>query len=264
MATYIKSSAAGLSKRTRNLLSSPPTLLSINSSTASISSFLASQRRRELRLRGDVRAGPGQTATSWCGSPVRVAGSGSWRTRRTGSSASCSRRSVGTCRRRPGCARRSSGAPRSGSRSCSATRWATCARNDADAHFREPPPGVHRVLAPLLRPDLKAFETVGEAGAQALEADMLDLIARSTARRTGRWWCQRVPRSRDHEMIALGFFIAVFVALGLVGRAAILWASTAGRICPTRVGRTTRSASSDGRRGADRQHQARCVRGRPG
>ena len=40
------------------------------------------------------------------------------------------------------------------------------------------PAGLRRVLAPYYGPTLKAFEAVGDAGREALEADILDLIAR--------------------------------------------------------------------------------------
>ena len=45
--------------------------------------------------------------------------------------------------------------------------------------------GVPRLLAALLRPTLKTFDAVGEAGCEALKSDLLDLTAWSVIRAPG-------------------------------------------------------------------------------
>ena len=137
-------------------------------------------RRRELGVRRHVRAGPGaDRGRAGPRLPRRAAASASSPTRPTASSGSCSGSSGATSRRRPGCARRSSGAPRRACASCSAAQIGGAARREA-ASTSSAIARPRRYLDYWRRfygPTLKAFEAVGEDGREALEQDLLQLIA---------------------------------------------------------------------------------------
>ena len=168
-------------------------------------------RRRAARSSG--RCSPrtrSRPRASSPASPAPAAGSALPRGRRRASSASSSRPTAArpAARRRPS---RSVGHDR-------AARRAVRRRRRGDPH-RAPllhvtgplAPGLDRGLPPLVRPDAKSFEAVGEAGARGARADILKLIAASTRRRRHPRRPERVPRGghrqgaepldrRDHDL----------------------------------------------------------------
>ena len=84
-----------------------------------------------------------------------------------------------------------------GSRSCSGTRSPTCASKSAITRSATARRRVHRVLARYYGPTLKSFEAVGDAGREALEADLLALIERFNRARTARWSCRASTSRRS-------------------------------------------------------------------
>ena len=160
-------------------------------------------RRRQLGLRGDVRAGPGADRQR---ARARLPARRPDRPRRAhagGFIGNLFKTSAGTSRRRPASARRSSGAPRSGCASCSATAIAEIRVAEAPIRLpRRSPEAYVEYWRRYYGPTLKAFEAVGEDGREALEADILELIARFNRADDGTMVvAERVPRGGHRQAL---------------------------------------------------------------
>ena len=112
--------------------------------------------------------------------------SASRRGRPTGSSARCSRSSPGTSRRRPASPRRSSGAPKAYVSDLLGDRISAlaCTERTFTFRFRSAEAFVD-YFRTYYGPTVKAFEAVGDAGRDALFADLVYLVRRHAGTGTG-------------------------------------------------------------------------------